>query len=101
MLAFRKAITCLKRSSEATVAFIQRLGAEVGIREERSQGLGATSSLFVSLWGNWLGFLKCFCSMFLEKRILLDFLDFCAGTFPILWTLLPEVSSVVPFCIRE
>ena len=46
-------------------------------------------------------FLKCFCSMLLEKRILLSFLDFCVGTFPMLRTLLPEVSGIVPFCVRE
>ena len=37
----------------------------------------------------------------LEKRILLGFLGFCAGTFPMLLTLLPEVSGVVPFCVPE
>ena len=86
MLAFRKAIPCLKKSSEATVAFVQRPGAEVGIWEGR---------------GNWLGFLKYFCSMLLEKRILLGFLGFCVGTFPMLRTSLPEVFGVVPFCVRE
>ena len=39
--------------------------------------------------------------MLLGKRILLDFLGFCADTFPMLRTLLPEVSGVVPFCVRE
>ena len=43
----------------------------------------------------------CFCSLLLGKRILLDFLGFCAGTFPILQTLLPEVSGVVLFCVCE
>ena len=43
----------------------------------------------------------CFCSMLLAKRILLDFLGFCAGTFPMLRILLPEASGVVPFYIRE
>ena len=42
-----------------------------------------------------------FCSMLLEKMILLDFLRFCVDTFPMLRTLLPEVSGVVPFCVRE
>ena len=27
-------------------------------------------------------FLMCFCSLLLKKRILLDFLGFCASTFP-------------------
>ena len=44
-------------------------------------------------------FLICFCFLLLEKRILLDFFDFCAGTFLVLRTLLPEVSSVVSFCL--
>ena len=34
-----------------------------------------------------------------EKRILLDFLGFCAGIFFMLRTLLLEVSNVVPFCV--
>ena len=42
-----------------------------------------------------------FRSMLLGKRILLGFLGFCVGTFPMLRTLLPEVSDVVPFCVRE
>ena len=49
---------------------------------------------------SWV-FLKYFCSMLLGKRILLGFLGFCAGTFPMLRTLLPEVSGVVPFCVCE
>ena len=43
----------------------------------------------------------CFCSMLLEKRILLGFLGFCVGTFSMLRTLLAEVSDVVPFCVCE
>ena len=43
----------------------------------------------------------CFCSMLLKKRIMLDFLGFCVGTFSMLRTLLLEVSGVVPFCVRE
>ena len=43
----------------------------------------------------------CFCSLLLEKRILLDFLGFCGGIFSVLRTLLSEVSGVVPFCICE
>ena len=43
----------------------------------------------------------CICSMLLGKRILLDFLGFCAGTFLVLRTLLPEVLGVVSFCVRE
>ena len=43
----------------------------------------------------------CFCSLLLEKRILLDFLGFCIAAFPILRTLLLEVSGVVPFCVCE
>ena len=39
--------------------------------------------------------------MLLGNKILLDFLGFCVGTFPMLRTLLPEVSSVVLFCVRE
>ena len=35
--------------------------------------------------------------MLLGKRILLGFLGFCAGTFSMLRTLLPEVSDVVHF----
>ena len=42
-----------------------------------------------------------FCSLSLRKRILLDFLGFCVGTFLVLWTLLLEVSDVVPFCVCE
>ena len=42
-----------------------------------------------------------FCFLLLEKRILLDFLGFCASIFPILRTLLLEVSGVVPFCVCE
>ena len=42
-----------------------------------------------------------FCSILLEKRILLGFLGFCVGTFLILRTLLPKVSNVVTFCVRE
>ena len=43
----------------------------------------------------------CLCSMLLAKSILLGFLGFCVGTFPMLRTLLPKVSGVVPFCVRE
>ena len=43
----------------------------------------------------------CFCFMLLEKRILLRVFGFCIGTFPMLRTLLPEVSGVVPFCVRK
>ena len=43
----------------------------------------------------------CFCSMLLRKRILLDFLGFCVGTFLVLQTLLPEVFGVVTFCVYE
>ena len=43
----------------------------------------------------------CFWSILLEKRILLDFLGFCVGTFHVLQTLLLEVSGVVPFCVSE
>ena len=42
-----------------------------------------------------------FCSILLGKRILLGFLGFCVGTFSMLRTLLPEVSGVVTFCVRE
>ena len=34
--AFKKAIICLKRSSKAIVAFVQRPGTEVGIQEVQS-----------------------------------------------------------------
>ena len=50
---------------------------------------------------NWLGFLMYFCSILLEKRILLDFLGFCAGAFLVLPTLLPKVFGVVSFCVCE
>ena len=43
----------------------------------------------------------CFCSLLLGKMILLGFLGFCVDTFLMLRTLLPEVSGVVPFCVRE
>ena len=43
----------------------------------------------------------CFCSMLLEKRILLGFLSSCTGTFPMLQALLLEISDVVPFCVCE
>ena len=46
-------------------------------------------------------FFMCFFSLLLGKRILLGFLDFCAGTFPVLQTLLPEVFGVVSFCVCE
>ena len=39
--------------------------------------------------------------MLLGKKILLGFLCFCVGIFPMLRTLLPEVSGVVPFCVRD
>ena len=39
----------------------------------------------------------CFCSMLLGKRILLGFLGFCAGTFPMLRTYLPEVPLLSHF----
>ena len=42
----------------------------------------------------------CFYSMLLGKKILLGFLGFCVGTFLMFRTLLPEVSDVVPFCVR-
>ena len=42
-------------------------------------------------------FFYVFCSLFLGKRILLDFLGFCVDVFPVLQTLLLEVSVVVPF----
>ena len=42
-----------------------------------------------------------FCSLLLEKRILLDFFGFCASTFPILRILLPKVFGVVLFCVCE
>ena len=48
-----------------------------------------------------MGFFLCFCSLLLEKRILLDFLGFCASTFLVLRTLLLEVFDVVPFCVCE
>ena len=48
-----------------------------------------------------MGFLKYFCSILLGKKILLGFLGFCGGTFPMLRTLLLEVSGVVPFCVCE
>ena len=65
-------------------------------------GLGSYIKPFCEFVGNnWLGFLKYFCSMLLGKRILLGFLGFCAGTFPMLRILLPEVSGVVPFCVCE
>ena len=99
MLAFRKAITCLKKSFEATETFVQRPKAEVGIREEQSQGLGATPNPLRVCGGNWLGFFIYFCSILLWKRILLGFLGFCVGTFRVFRTLLPEDSDVVPFCV--
>ena len=40
-----------------------------------------------------------FCSLLLEKRILLDFLGFCISTFLILQTLLLKVFGVVPFYV--
>ena len=43
----------------------------------------------------------CFCSLLLRKKILLDFLGFCSGTFLILQILLLEISSVVMFCVYE
>ena len=46
-------------------------------------------------------FLMFFCSLLLVKRILLGVLSFCVGTFSVLQTLLPEVFSIVPFCICE
>ena len=42
-----------------------------------------------------------FCSMLLEKRILLGSFGFCVGTSFVLRTLLSEVFGVVPFCICE
>ena len=37
VLAFRKAIICLKRSSEAIVAFVQRPRTEVGIGKSEAR----------------------------------------------------------------
>ena len=42
-----------------------------------------------------------FCSLLLEKKILLDFLGFCTGTFPVLGTILPKVFGIFPFCVCE
>ena len=55
----------------------------------------------MSLWGKLVGIFYVFCSMLLRKRILLDFLGFCASTFFMLRTLLQEVSDVVSFYVRE
>ena len=37
MLAFRKAVICLKKSSEATVTFVQKPRAEIGIRKNEAR----------------------------------------------------------------
>ena len=64
------------------------LRLESGKDEARAWELHQAFCEFVG--GNWLDFLKYFCSMLLGKRILLGFLGFCAGTFPMLRTLLAE-----------
>ena len=100
MLAFRKAITCLKRSSKATVAFVQRLGLklEFGKSEARAWELHQTLCEFVGEIGwNFL----CVFALCCWKRNLLDFLGFCVDILLMLRTLLLEVSSVFPFCVRE
>ena len=90
MLAFRKAIICLKKSFEAIVRAVQRP------RAEKSEAKAWELHQILCEFGeNWLELL-----MLLEKRLLLGFHSFCAGTFP-LWTLLPEVSGVVLFCVCE
>ena len=81
-----------------------RLIKDLGLKLESGKGEARAWELhqaFCKFVGKWLGFLKYFCSMLLGKRILLGFLGFCVGTFPMLRTLLPEVSGVVPFCVCE
>ena len=46
-------------------------------------------------------FIMYFFFLLLRKKILLDFFGICAGTFPVLRTLLLEVFDVVPFCVCE
>ena len=53
MLAFRKAITYLKKSSKTTGAFVQRPGAEVGIQKDKAKAweLHQTLCEFVGKFG--------------------------------------------------
>ena len=73
----------------------QELKLEFGKDEAKAWELHQILCEFV------LEILMYFCSLLLGKRILLDFLDFCAGTFPVLRTLLPEVFGVIMFCVCE
>ena len=101
MLAFKKAFIYLKRSSEATMAFIQKPRAELefGKGEARAWELHQTLCEFVG--ENCWDFLSVFALCCWRRGSYWVFLAFLASTFPMLRTLLPEVSGVVSFCVRE
>ena len=71
--------------------------AEVGIQ----LGLGSYIKPFVSLWGELVGISYVFLLYVVGEEDPNGFLSFCVGAFPMLRTLLPEVSNVVPFCVHE
>ena len=55
----------------------------------------------MSLWGKFVEVSYVFLLYVVEEKDPIGFLSFCAGTFPVLWVLLLEVSDVVPFCVCE
>ena len=94
VLAFRKAITCLKRISEATVAFVQRPEAEVRIREAKL-GLGSYIKPFCEFVGkidwNFLSIFALYCWGRGSYWVFLAFLlvpspccGYCCRRFPVL-----------------
>jgi hypothetical protein len=83
------------------VASIQNPGAEDGVREKKRSRLGSFTYLLRACERDFAGVPYMFCSLLLGKRILLGFLGFCFGTFPMLRVLLPEVAGVAPFRVCE
>ena len=55
----------------------------------------------MNLWEEFVGIFYVLLLFVVGEKIPLDFLGFCADNFPVLWTLLLEVSSVVSFCVCE
>ena len=82
------------------MAFVQRLGLKLESKKGEARAWELHQTL-CELWGKLVGISYVFLLYVVEKRILLGFLGFCTGTFPIFRTLLPEVSGVVPFCVCE
>ena len=86
MLAFREAITCLKKALKRLWYPFkdQELKLEFGKSKAKAWELYQTLCEFVG--GICWDFFMYFCSLLLGKKILLGFFGFCIGTFPILWT---------------